>query len=112
MSGIFDRPGGMEAVKEWNAARDSHREAKAEYDAAREKLWAAKVRMAAAHKNGEEVAGPELASMFMWIEELDGKRDEILAVAACNCPGGNKPANLHAPNCPTRAALARVGGAA
>lgn len=30
------------------------------------------------------------------------------APVACNCPGGNKPADLHAPNCPVRQSKAKL----
>jgi hypothetical protein len=36
---------------------------------------------------------------------LDSKAS---APVACNCPGGNKPADLHAPNCPIRVAKASL----
>ncbi|PXV60704.1 hypothetical protein SAMN04487785_102432 [Dyella jiangningensis] len=79
---MFDRPGAMAAAKEWNAAREAESAAQLEYDAAREKHWAALVRMANAHKSAVETVGPEYADVFLWIDELHGKRDQILASTA------------------------------
>ncbi|WP_286938946.1 hypothetical protein [Achromobacter sp. UBA4530] len=33
---------------------------------------------------------------------------KLRAPVACNCPGGNKPADLHAPNCPVRQTQAKL----
>ena len=78
---MFERPGSMQAIKEWNAAREERAAAERAYDAARERLWSAKVRMAKAHKNAENAVGAEYAHLFMWLDSLDGDRDEILACA-------------------------------
>ncbi|WP_222850767.1 DUF3850 domain-containing protein [Achromobacter xylosoxidans] len=37
-----------------------------------------------------------------------GPVDLACAPVACNCPGGNKPVDLHAPNCPVRTAKATL----
>ncbi|PWY49186.1 hypothetical protein DK459_11710 [Achromobacter sp. RW408] len=46
---------------------------------------------------------------------IPGVREDVLrraalasAPVACNCPGGNKPVDLHAPNCPVRTAKATL----
>ena len=79
---IFERPGSMEAATEWNAARDERMAAKRAYDEARDRLWSAKVRMAIAHKRAVELVAPEHAGIFIWLDELDGPRDEIIAAAS------------------------------
>lgn len=38
----------------------------------------------------------------------DHGREHAHAPVACNCPGGNKPADLHAPNCPVRESKAKL----
>jgi len=77
---MFDRPGSLEAANEWNLARDARTNALCELDAAREKYTAALVRLATAHKNAVELVSPEYADVFLWLDELYGKRDQILAM--------------------------------
>ena len=86
---MFERPGSMEAIKEWNDSREERAAAKRAYDAARERLWNANVRMAKAHKNAENAVGAEYAHRFLWIDSLDGNRDEILACAEAANAGPN-----------------------
>lgn len=79
---VFDIQGGREALREWNEARQVRRKAVDEYEAARDRAWKALVRMAQAHKRGQEIEGSTESSIFMWFDELDGDRDEILRSAA------------------------------
>lgn len=79
---MFERPGSLEAAKEWNLARDARTNALCELDAAREKYTAALVRLATAHKNAVELVRPEYAGAFLWLDELYGNREQILAMKA------------------------------
>lgn len=75
---MFERPGSMAAVKEWNKARSQREKAEKKYRNARDALWLAKVRMARAHKRAQEAVGPDHEHLIKWFP-WDGDRDRIIA---------------------------------
>lgn len=77
---LSDTPGLMDALGEWNAARQARQTAVDEYEAARLRAWHALVRMAQAHQRGQALQGGH--DIFRWFSELDGDRDKILQTAA------------------------------
>lgn len=42
------------------------------------------------------------------LAKMEALMSMLRASVACNCPGGNKPADLHAPNCPVRQTQAKL----
>lgn len=78
---IFDKPGGLAAVTEFNESRKAMASADDAYDEACRCRWLALVRMAKAHKSMCQVAGSDEAAFCHWLESLYGDRDEILKQA-------------------------------
>ena len=83
---IFELPGGMDAVREFNEARQARRGAQDDYRAAQLRNWVALVRMAKAHKRVTDIAGSDDTDIFVWCDLLDGNRDEILRGAETPMP--------------------------
>lgn len=78
---IFDKPGGLESVREWNESSRAMAAAEDAYDSACSGRWLALVRLATAHKSMCQVAGSDEAAFATWLECLYGNRDEILKQA-------------------------------
>lgn len=55
----------------------------------------------------ESIVGNENAALAAAYIRQQAER-EASAPVACNCPGGSKPVDLHAPNCPVRTAKATL----
>ncbi|QOE32780.1 hypothetical protein CPT_Mano_048 [Achromobacter phage Mano] len=66
-------------------------------------------RLRGSDENAEQVIERERRAYADLLQSvMDKRRDQASAPVACNCPGGNKPVDLHAPNCPVRTAKATL----